>query len=345
MACNPSNTFSGPLVIKYYAGDTGGRPISPCDGTNPNNPPYLNPNIWLEGGIDAGTAKVGVVNTVKARVTNVGAPTLSDIQVEFFVCNFTLGINAASALASSNPGGAPLTGFHAGPVSQNTSVDIQATWTPAAADASVNGGHVCIAANAFAQDPQTGGPVGANDFQVCCNSFQGQRNIAVRNVVSGHAAPSIRIFVGNPSVKVAQKFTVEMVEARGSRAFRAFERNHLLTGPWVKKLTAAANVPKTGLFTHMPEIKQPGVGDLYALRLSRFKVNKFQLLPGPEAHFNPGLRITLPLAPKQALPIDIAIELNRKEPPGSLHVFDLVQRDEKGDMVGGARVITLITPG
>src|SRR5579862_4090152 len=106
MPCNPADIKSKQLTIRWSDG-SGGSPAD--DGTRPlpdNTAYYESPDLKLSGGVDEGTAKVGVPNTVWAHVTNNGAEAVTGVNIEVWVCNFVLGINPASALASSNPGGA-----------------------------------------------------------------------------------------------------------------------------------------------------------------------------------------------------------------------------------------------
>ena len=104
MACSREETKSGNLVIRYNASDTGMRPINPCTGY------WLSPDLWLEGGIDSTTAKVGVPNTVKVRVMNISPAPIQSVNVRVWVCDYTLGVSPASGIPSAG-GNTPMTGF------------------------------------------------------------------------------------------------------------------------------------------------------------------------------------------------------------------------------------------
>lgn len=83
MPCSPDQTKSGKLVIRDSLSDTGERPIETCTNY------WLSPDIWLEGGIDSATAKVGVPNTVKVRVMNISNAPVTSVNVQVWVCDFT----------------------------------------------------------------------------------------------------------------------------------------------------------------------------------------------------------------------------------------------------------------
>lgn len=46
---------------------------------------------------------------------------------------------------------------------------------------------------------------------------------------------------------------------------------------------------------------------------------------------------------KQVNPLTVQLKLDAGEQPGAIHAFDLVQRDEAGAVVGGARFLVILT--
>lgn len=172
MPCSEADTHSKQLTLRDSTTDDGTRPLA--DGTAY----WESPDLFINGGIDPGTAKVGADNHLMANVHNETQAPISNINLELWVCDFTMGINPSSALASSNPGGAPMTGFASGPVPPGGNVTVDCgIWHPVPADAALNGGHVCIAGNCYGDGD--GAPFSGSDFKFLCDCHHAQHNIAV----------------------------------------------------------------------------------------------------------------------------------------------------------------------
>jgi hypothetical protein len=62
------------------------------------------------------------------------------------------------------------------------------------------------------------------------------------------------------------------------------------------------------------------------------------------AQLGSGNDLDFSFQPGERVPIDVTLELNPDEPVGSVQTFDIVQTDPNGDAVGGARIVTVITP-
>ena len=172
MPCSEADTHSKRLTLRDSTTDDGTRPLA--DGTAY----WESPDLFINGGIDPGTAKVGVDNHIMANVHNETQAPISNVNLEVWVCDFTMGINPSSALTSSNPGGAPMTGFAAGPIPSGGNLVVDCgIWRPVSTDASLNGGHVCIAGNCYGDGD--GAPFSGSDFKFLCDCHHGQHNIAV----------------------------------------------------------------------------------------------------------------------------------------------------------------------
>ncbi len=172
MPCSEADTHSKRLTLRDSTADDGTRPLA--DGTAY----WESPDLFINGGIDPGTAKVGADNHIMANVHNETQAPISNINLEVWVCDYTMGINPSSALASSNPGGAPMTGFASGPIPAGGNLVVDCgIWHPVPADASLNGGHVCIAGNCYGDGD--GAPFSGSDFKFLCDCHHGQHNIAV----------------------------------------------------------------------------------------------------------------------------------------------------------------------
>lgn len=355
MACTGANTFSGPLVIRYKTSDNGTRPIVPCDSTNPY---WGSPDIWLVGGVDPGTAKVGTANTVVVQVTNISGETVQDVSVQAWVCDFTVGIGPASGLASAG-GANPLTGY-VSELAASSSVQIQCApaWTPVAADAALNGGHVCLAANSYSGTDGLSIPPSA--FNFCCDSHHAQRNIAVVQVKSAKIrSGNFRFLVANPDLEDAIDTVVNVRAVSARYAFSAAERNALIDRGLVenvKELPRISELGATGeafatrsLFRATNSLQaarlrlarpDPAMDEI-PIQVSRLRPVDYGLVS--EVIGN-GREVRARLDPGQRVPVTMQLQLNENAPIGSVQTFDVSQTDANGDLVGGVRLVTVVTP-
>src|SRR5205814_1640439 len=108
MPCLPEETHSGPLLIKFSSSDAGAREIAGCGTTNPY---WLSPSLFLGGGaVNPTTADVGAANEVHVRVDNISTQAVQDVNVQVWVCDYTMGVSPASGRPSAG-GSNPMTGF------------------------------------------------------------------------------------------------------------------------------------------------------------------------------------------------------------------------------------------
>jgi hypothetical protein len=323
MPCSDAETKSGKLVIRYNNADTGARPIDPCTNF------WLSPDMWLEGGVDAATAKVGVPNTVKVRVTNNSTAPITSVNVQVWVCNYTLGISPSSGIPSAG-GANPMTGFvnSIDPGAANAAtIACSPTWTPAASDAALNGGHVCLAANCYSDDnPPDGASIPPDVFSFCCNCHHGQHNIAVK-VVS--------MFRG----KKILEFPMLIANPRPPRLIPPEWRRGQ---PFVIRLKHLSPKEAAG-----PEVQ----GRLKSHPCARLGFHPSEMKPENFTLSGSGLeckedsnqcRIVIPS--EKIMPVVFQAVFSPEETIGNYHAFDLIQMDLKGEVVGGARVVAVIVP-
>ncbi len=175
MPCTDENTRSGALLIDTIPDDSRNRELKPCDNF------WTSPDLWLENANDPGTetgrAIVGDTMTVWARVHNIGKQQYGRITVEAWVCDYTAGPLPTGRLG--NPG--DLIGYQRAAIAPGAQAEIACapTWRPDRAQLSINRGHVCIAANVYATEPEDGDALGAGFIRQCCNSHHAQRNIGI----------------------------------------------------------------------------------------------------------------------------------------------------------------------
>ena len=372
MPCQPSDLqYNGTLLIGDSTSDNGTRPFSDGD-----NEPYWNsPFVFLSGGPGLGTYKAGTTCTVNVTVKNISQQPLININVETWVCNFTMGVTPASSLASSNPGSAPMTGFWPGPLMSGTlqNIAMEQTWTPTAADAALNGGHVCIAANCWADPPDRGATLSSmgDVFNFLCNDHHAQRNIMVQTVPMGGMQKKFvfPIFVTNPASHLSAVSHVQMNAVTGTPALRDLAHTLKFESSIVEAQVAqsvrisqhAGQLFHSDMLQIEPHVAATSQAAMSLIPAADFK-NRF-FVPVDDKSFAPltlsshpaqdftlesdsfgkGRTLTVNLAKDQVKPINVSVELGPAHKPGDMLVFDILQRLENGHPVGGARLIFIMT--
>ncbi|HEY2595594.1 MAG TPA: hypothetical protein VGK33_17010, partial [Chloroflexota bacterium] len=360
------------------------RPFSDGD----NEPYWESPSIdvFTKPGANYveqnGLATVGIPTYVGVTVTNISQSPLNDVNIEVWVCDFTMGVSPASSLTSSNPGGAPMTGYFAGPLAAGASQLIYTgeSWTPVSADSSLNGGHVCIAANGYADND--GGPLASegNAFKFLCDSHHGQRNIHVAAVAPQMMKFNFRMRVNNPNPRLTEITHVQIQHLTGLRASTDSIRGQLLAMPGVVYGAVKPGVTVTG--QRSQTISREMILPETTLAKSSPATSRELLHLTPEAVANAGIAATrkqfflqtdqksvVPLAFSSVLPKSVALQaagfgagqllnFNLREGqsavmevdialasgarPGDMHAFDLTQHSPHGDVLGGARIVLVV---
>ena len=364
MPCQPAEINTGQLLIGFNGTDTASmttpRPLP--DGT----PYWGSPNIRLQGGINDGKARVDPNpaltpnHFIEVRVANRSNQAVQDVKIEVWVCDFTMGVTPSSSLASANPGGLPLEGFAAGPINPGNSFPITCgPWKPTAGDAALNGGHVCIAANCYLNDGSDGSPLSlrpapfTNTFSFLCDTHHGQRNIAVVVQSANQGGMGFRMKLANPLPQGDFRGVIEIRRTLSKIAFVKATRAQFRSMPDITYRRAGVHdLAATGASLVMPKDIALARAVDHGRYLLQVDENKFT--PLFFSRFRPdfafeaegvgvGQNLQVKLQEGQVNPLDVQLKFDAGEQPGAIHAFDLVQRDEAGTVVGGARLLVVLT--
>lgn len=305
MACAEEDIKSGKLLIRRDGSDVGNRPIEPCTNY------WSSPDLFLQGGPSNTQAQAGVDHRIKVRVKNIHSSAVEDVNVEAWVCDFTAGPLPTGQI---DPPGR-VTGFRAGTLGAGASavIDCSPMWRPTDAQVTINNGHLCLAANTWADLPQPDGnelPAGGT-LKVCCDSHHAQTNISLISAPRG-AEATLGMFLRAPEGQPVLTGILELRPITGragfGRAERQLVRSHRQFGR--RKITLSRLKP-LGFFFEGPGIDR-GI-------TARF-----------EADSKRGKRVRI------HIPVDRARQKN------SLQLFDLTTRDARTrEVIGGARLLVL----
>jgi hypothetical protein len=364
------------LFIKIDNNDNGSRPLNPC---GPPNYYWDSQAVWLTDPTNASItktkAKVGEKVRVNVRITNKSAQQTegdtavafpdqdgfgNQVKVQIWVCNYGVGVGPQGAIASA--GGAA--GLTVPPI--GAAIPIGGTqvasgdWTPQPGDLNINTtaageGHVCVAANVYwegttppleSQEITSGVLALCGDGAGMRGGHHGQKNILIAKAGTTLMKIPMNIFGFGDGEQV---FLIEVLEARGLAALRLAERETMLAEPWIALVGGARKVkPKTVAGKPIEPIERARLragGRLVLkssqrpIKLSRGRVENLRLeADGAEA----GEEIRLKVGPKRPKQIELHWE-QRKELPGAVHVFDVLQRDRRRRLLGGARIVAVRT--
>ena len=374
MPCTPAETKPG-LAVLMSASDTGTRPIP--DGTAY----WTNENIWIAHphapSADEYTAAVGTENTINVRVSNLTGAPIENVNVEAWVCDFTMGMSPATALP--NPGA--MTGFApsvpaAGPGGPGVAVvSCMPVWIPAAAQTAINGGHVCIGVNCYGDGD--GLALGVNAFNFPCNARQAQRNIMIESVPLAMARRQQNIGftlpVHNTHPVAMMETVVTLRHTIGANVFHpAMQRAVLASsqGSAVLNFLHAQNALHPALHPLVgpnvsPQVRSAGsIAEMLKqvpaaelpFRASTLNPAARHLLNGGSDSDGEGSRnngdgsvthhssLRLQIPPQGQKTVHLNATLNPQEAVGNVHIFDFSQASSDGAIVGGARILAVITP-
>jgi hypothetical protein len=318
------------------------------DGTRPytgTQPLWNNSSLFLDPPPQT-QATVNQPSTIKVRVSNKGTAPVPSVKVVAYVMSPQIGIaypsQALHTFSSDDKDVAPGSG---GSSASDTHVfDCllnNQPWTPSQADMDATPqkqGHLCLVANCF-QDPLVADPpfeghdLAANEaFNIAGDQHQGQRNIMLSPAPPG---PHLVGFMVNAAPD-EQETTIEVEKLVSAKVQGPSERFLLLTSPSITAQRTESGHRKL-FFTNAD-------GEDVAMRYSRYKLNYSLNVgePGPVGEVSTTRKLAL-AATAQITPAVLNLEVNPAEPPGSIHAFDIVQRDARGQVLGGLRVLSVVT--
>jgi hypothetical protein len=273
---------------------------------------------------------------VKVRVSNRGDLPVADVQVDAYVLNPFAGtvlnpnnaiVRLRSNLATIAPGsGAPTASDpHVLECKVADPVAGPIPWTPNPADLQNSGGHLCVIANCYADGDGAVIPDTAS-FNIGGDQHQGQRNISLLAAVPGIRGTTLPFLVmPAPERNTETLLRVERLEVIG-----AGERRLLASHPAVTVVKGHEGEEELAV--------RGQDGKLIPIRLSRRRLGVHLAVEGCQR----GEVVKLPGFTKP-LPAVVSLETLHEEPPGSLHVLDIVQRAGHGLVLGGLRVLGLVT--
>lgn len=345
------------LFIKI---DYGYNPETDTDGTRPytgTNALWNNASIFLTGGANQTQTSVGTPTIVRVRVSNSLQTAAPNVFVEAFVMNpfvggffpqhaiTTLRNFAPQSIAPGSGGTSPTDG-HVVPC-----VDLATNqpWMPTAAQlAQSTGGHLCVVANVY--DDDEGSPAGSiTDFDVVNNPHLGQRNIAL---MAAGMAQKLEFMVmpapeGEATALDFHRLALSFAQERGAQWLLRSEARISAMDQGSLRL----GIPKRGKREAIPltmsrkgvvgtlEVDGFGSADLQPLARTGKALAK-QLLAAEERRaigWGDG-RLVLPEARE---PRFATMNLHRADRPGSVQVFDIVQRTANGRVLGGLRILSM----
>jgi hypothetical protein len=327
--------------------------VTPTDnGTRPytgSQPLWNNSSLFLDPPPQT-QATVNQPATIKVRVSNnsTAGTTVTGVRVRAYVMSPQVGLaSPAQALqtflsdvkdVAPGSGGGSSTDAH---IFDCLSGGMP--WVPTQAQLNqtpLGQGHLCLVANCY-QDPLFASPpppleghdLAASDtFDIANDQHQGQRNIML-----APAAPGAH-FVGFEinAAPAGQEATIEVEKLVSAQVQGPSERFLLLTSPLI-------TAQRTGSGRRKLYFTDADGADV-AVRYSRYKLNYGLTLGEPKQIGKVSQARKLALDPAaQITPATLSLEISPKEPPGSIHAFDIIQRGAKGQVLGGLRVLSVVS--
>jgi hypothetical protein len=326
---------------------------------------YTNASIFLAGGLSQTQTAVGRPTRVRVRVSNRGATPIEDVRVEAYVHNAFVGFaNPVQALVRLRSGLtviAPGSGTVADGDAHLVDCFVQGPdgptpWVPTQAQLDASHGHLCLVANCFTDGEGASIPDGTT-YNLSRDAHQGQRNISL--IAAAPGTVPVMHFDINPPPDPATP-TMLSVEPLSVADIGPDEWWVIASHPEVEAVdpttwvAATVDVPDLGLGL----VTQP---DTFPLRWQPDPLETTLTVPGFEqiefaelvdrdgrddaigasrfGRAERGFRMVFFDAPT---PGEVTLQPVTGA-PGSLQAVDIVQRTEQGEVIGGLRVITLVT--
>lgn len=234
-------------------------------------------------------------------------------------------------------------------------------WTPTEEDfleQSEFGGHCCIIANAAGQasledvgDPNSGEPVGvvitdnsqlSADINICQSLYQAQRNIVILPAGQGGQIrrPGFAFLSGAPEQRTPIRTSIAVSAIDQSGQIDPVLLKALSSGPYSGLPLKPASSPPRSLRLARHEWKPHG----WLAKIIHEAEEIVEELLGVEKHpFGGGHQLHLKLPSQGLQPLEMAVELDPSEPPGTVHAIDITQTDANGAR-GGIRVGVVVIP-
>jgi hypothetical protein len=308
------------LFLKYAASDTGARPIP------------ANTNFWESPAVVLGTADgnytVGQPATIDVSPNLMTPQAYEIINVQVWVCDPTTVAGPSTALPpfqGAGPNQLTLTGFYTppNPAQAISSVPtIQVTgFAPYPGISSLPGGHCCVIANCFgAQGDGTMDGVDLNT-EAAANLpelVQADPHVAQHNIFADVSHPGTKIIL-----------------------FPFLAATPLRVGEERVTLTIAQVSPAHLKLPFPPHVKQLSHTRFAGLRLhiSQHPVRSIGLRGATGRDCERTVELELAGGKSHVLTADI--ELSPQDRPGAVHAFDVEQRNTRGRVQGGFRLIAV----
>ena len=353
--------------------------VSPYSGARPF---WNNNSLWLTGGPSQTSTEVGDPTQVKVRVTNSAAEFPGAVHVQAWIFQPFVGqakpsdgihvggvsTNALIAFTGSLfdvPSGSGTTGEDAG--QPKTHVAAAGTggggdsWTPQAAELSTYGGHLCLCANVYSA---TDGAELSTDTPFATTSFtdaggnahprdahHGQRNITL--LPSAQPMQMVKFDI-LPPLWAGHPTLLDITSLTGRVGIDAGERWLLRSRANVSLQRGRLVIPgRRGVDPTPLTYTRKGVqGTLEVATLGEMQLREVAagtkaatLRAGgaavvPYARADGGSRLRLSGLTE---PLTATLTLHRDDVKGSMQAFDIVQRTERGEILGGLRVLSVVT--
>ena len=339
--------MSGNLYLSIDFGnspstDTGARPYTG------STPIWENASIWLTSDTASALPSqtqtvVGHPTDIKVRVSNNGAAAVSNVHVDAYVMNPFVGLANPSLaldgmvfsgfLASVAPGSG-------GPDEDDIHVVLckiqdpnlgPQPWTPTTADFNADQnqpGHLCVIANAYADGDGAAVP-SSGTFNVASDQHQGQRNIALLAAPPGpQRIQQLGFTAITPPTGEETTITVEQVPA----GYALGQSEHWL----LQSHRDISYVPVAEGGEPVLVVARHGDVGPVPLAFSRQELNAVLTVAERPVGVQARLRADEPTVPAR-----VTVDFSQEE-IGAMHVFDIVQRDSKGQALGGLRVLGVV---
>jgi hypothetical protein len=345
--------------------------------------PFWNNNsLWLTGGPSQTSTAVGDPTQVKGRVTNSAAEYQGNVHVQAwifrpFVGQVTPGdgihvdgVSTDPLIAFTGslfdvPNGSGSSGEDAGdPKTHVTRAGTSGgtgSWTPQADELSTYGGHLCICANVYSAtdgaELTTDSPFATTTYtdgdgnQQPRDAHHGQRNIAL--LPSAQPQQRLRFDI-RPPLLAGRSTLLDIHALTGRLAIGAGERwllqsrsnvslhgdRLVIPGTRGKQATPLAYSRKELQGT----IDVPGFGEV-GLREAAAATKAATLRAAgartvPYLKSEGGGRVRLEAVRE---PLAATVTLQRDDAKGSMQAFEIVQRTEDGEVLGGLTVLSVVT--